>query len=67
MSDDLYKIKVKLESRRMGRHSHSVNSTSSPFEPYSDRYWWWLEGWDEAESEKQAKRSNSARTKIYPE
>ena len=51
----------------MGRHSHSVNSTSSPFEPYSDRYWWWLEGWNEAESEKQAKRSNSARTKIYPE
>ncbi len=67
MTFNIKKDRLEREARRLGKSAYKKNSTSNPFEPYSDRYWLWLEGWDEAESEKQAKRSNSARTKISSE
>ena len=56
------KQEAKEKTENMGRQAYLRNSISNPFEPYSDRYWWWQSGWDKEKNEKQ--RSNSARTKI---
>ena len=53
---------VKEKTQNMGREAYLRNSNSNPFEPYSDRYWWWSEGWGKEKNEKA--RSNSTRTKI---
>ena len=53
---------VKEKTENMGREAYLRNSNSNPFEPYSDRYWWWHEGWDKEKNEKT--RSDSARIKI---
>ena len=53
---------VKEKTENMGREAYLRNSNSNPFEPYSDRYWWWHEGWGKEKNEKT--RSDSARIKI---
>ena len=53
---------AKKKTENMGREAYLRNSNSNPFEPYSDRYWWWQEGWGKEKNEKTT--SNSARIKI---
>ncbi len=57
---------IKMITERMGREAYGRNATSNPFEPYSDRYWWWKEGWDKAKDEKSTDRNYIIRTKISP-
>ena len=55
-----------MTTQSMGREAYGRNATSNPFEPYSDRYWWWKEGWDRAKDEKSTNRNYTVRTKISP-
>ena len=60
------KREIKMTTESMGREAYGRNAITNPFEPYSDRYWWWQEGWDRAKDEKNTKLNYTIRTKISP-
>ena len=53
---------IRKKTEEMGREAYLRNAISNPFEPYSDRFWWWQEGLGKEKNEKT--RSNSTRIKI---